>query len=435
MTRSAPVLAPPPQLVPFVPDPRAELPTSAEVVVVGGGMLGASAAYHLARAGMRPLVIEANSPAWGASGRNAGIAMAGVGDHFQRVTGLVQESGGRSILDYTMRSLDMLEAWDAELPDGIEWDRFGSLDLATDEDEEERVRRTTWLQAGEGLEVRIVSGAELDDLAPGLAPGTVRSAKWTPQDAKLNPFRLCFALLDAVRAAGGTVVTGVRVDRLRATGGRLTGLATSRGDVATGAVLLATNAWTPALAPHLAANLTPIRETVCVTEILPFSIGRPGFETNQCNEYWRQMRTGEVVVGGFAVGDEGMGIGSYSMRVRPGVPPRLAGLLAALHPQLAEARIARCWAGLLDFASLEMPMAGPLPAPDGTPLPGAYVAAGLTGHGLPYAPILGLLLSELISTGRSKTLPLAPFDPMRYIGAAHPPTWLGPSPGNTALPR
>ncbi len=62
------------------------------------------------------------------------MALAGLGGHFARVTALVQESGGRSILDYTMRSLDMLEAWDAELPGGIEWDRFGSLDLATDED-------------------------------------------------------------------------------------------------------------------------------------------------------------------------------------------------------------------------------------------------------------------------------------------------------------
>ena len=171
MTPSAPVLAPPPQPVPFVPDSRAELPTSAEVVVVGGGMLGASAAYHLARAGMRPLVIEANSPAWGASGRNAGMALAGLGGHFERVSGLVQESGGRSILDYTMRSLDMLEAWDAELPGGIDWDRFGSLDLATDEDDEDLIRRTAWLQAGEGLEVRIVSGAELDDLGAGAGRG------------------------------------------------------------------------------------------------------------------------------------------------------------------------------------------------------------------------------------------------------------------------
>jgi choline dehydrogenase-like flavoprotein len=96
MTPSAPVLAPPPQLVPFVPDPSADLPASAEVVVVGGGMLGASAAYQLARAGMRPLVIEANSPAWGASGRNAGMALAGLGDHFERVTGLVQDSGMES---------------------------------------------------------------------------------------------------------------------------------------------------------------------------------------------------------------------------------------------------------------------------------------------------------------------------------------------------
>jgi glycine/D-amino acid oxidase-like deaminating enzyme len=435
MTQPAPVLAPPPQQVPFVPDPRAELPAAAEVVVVGAGMLGASAAYHLARAGMRPLVIEANSPAWGASGRNAGLALAGLGGHFPRVTKLVQDAGGRSVLDYTMRSLDMLEAWDAQLPGGIQWDRFGSLELATDEADEERVRHMAWLQAGEGLEVRVVTGAELDDLAPGLAPGRVRSAKWTPQDAKLNPFRLCFALLDAVRAAGGAVVTGVRVQRLLASGGRVSGLATSHGEVATGAVLLATNAWTPALVPHLAPNLTPIREHVCVTEVLPFSIGKPGFEANQCNEYWSQMRSGEVVVGGFAVGDEGMGIGSYSMRVRGGVPPRLAGLIAALHPRLADARIERCWAGLLDFASLEMPMAGALPAEDGTPLPGAYVGAGLTGHGHPYAPILGLLLAELIARGRAHTLPLEPFDPMRYVGVVHAPTWLGPFQGHTATPR
>ena len=435
MTQPEPVLAPPPQPVPFVADPRAELPTAAEVVVVGGGMLGASAAYHLARAGMRPLVIEANSPAWGASGRNAGMALAGLGGCFRRVTKLVQEAGSRSILDYTMRSLDMLEAWDAELPGGIEWDRFGSLDLATDEAEEKLIRHLAWLQAGEGLEVRIVTGAELDDLAPGLAPGRVRAAKWTPQDAKLNPFRLCNSLLDAVSAAGGTIVTGVRVERILATSGRVGGLATSHGEVSTGAVLLATNAWTPALAPHLAANLTPIRETVCVTEILPFSIGRPSFETNQYTEYWRQMRTGEVVIGGFAVSDEGMGIGSYSMRVRSGVPPRLAGLIAALHPRLADARIVRCWAGLLDFASLEVPMAGPLPAEDGTPLPGAYVGAGLTGHGHPYAPVLGMLLAELIARGRAQTLSLEPFDPMRYVGVAHPPTWLGPIQSATTIPR
>jgi glycine/D-amino acid oxidase-like deaminating enzyme len=398
-------------------------------------MLGASAAYHLALAGMRPLVIEANAPAWGASGRSAGMALAGLGGHFPRVTKLVQEAGGRSVLDYTMRSLDMLEAWDAELPGGIEWDRYGSLDLATDEAEEELVRHMAWLQAGEGLEVRIVTGPELDDLAPGLAPGRVRAAKWTPQDGKLNPFRLCHALLDAARAAGGTVVTGVRVERLLATSGRVSGLATSHGDVSTGAVLLAANAWTPALAPHLAGNLTPIRETVCVTEKLPFSIGRPGFETNRSNEYWRQMRTGEVVIGGFAVSDEAMGIGSYSMRVRPGVPPRLAGLIAALHPRLADARIDRCWAGLLDFASLEMPMAGPLPAEGGAPLPGAFVGAGLTGHGHPYAPVLGLLLAELISRGRAQTLSLEPFDPMRYVGVAHPPTWLGPFQGARTSPR
>jgi len=424
-----PDFAPAPEPVPFVPDPRATLPSAAEVVVVGAGMVGASAAWHLARAGMRPLVLDANAPAWGASGRNAGMALAGLGGHFPRVTAHVKAAGGRSILDYTTRSLDLIETWDAELRGGLEWDRSGSLDLAVDATEEAHVRHMAEIQAAEGLEVGIIGADELRELAPGLAVDEVRAAKWTPRDGKLNPFRLCYALLDAVRELGGTVVTGVRVDRLLARGGRVAGVATSHGEVASGSVLLATNAYTPALAPHLAANLTPIRETVCVTEMLPYRIGEPGFETNQCNEYWRQMRTGEVVIGGFAVADEGMGIGSYSIRVRPDVPPLLAGLLARLHPRMRDARIIRCWAGLLDFASLEMPMAGPLPAQDGTPLPGAWVAAGLTGHGHPYAPILGQLLAEAIG-GSTPSLSLAPFEPRRYTGAGHAPTWLDPFRGH-----
>ncbi len=435
MSHPEPLFSPDPAPVDFAPDPRVRLPAAAEVVVVGGGMLGASAAYHLARAGMRPLVIEANAPASGASGRNAGMALAGLGGHFPRVTRLVQEAGGRSILDYTTRSLDMIEAWDADLPGGLEWDRFGSLDLALTDAEADHVRRRAELQAAEGLEVRLVGADELGDIAGGLAADLVRIAKWTPGDAKLNPFRLVYALLEATVALGGAVISGVRVDRLLARGGRVSGVATSHGDVQAGAMLLATNAWTPSLAPHLAANLTPIRETVCVTEMLPVSIGAPGFETNHCNEYWRQMRTGEVVIGGYAVADTGMGIGSYSMRVRPQVPPLLAELLARLHPALADARFIRCWAGLLDFASLEIPMAGPLPAEDGTELPGAFVAAGLTGHGHPYAPILGLLMAELIAGGAARTLSLAPFDPRRYVGTVHSPTWLLPFQETAALTR
>ena len=435
MPEPEPAFAPSPEPVPFVPDPRSKLPAGAEAIVVGAGMLGASAAYHLALAGIRPLVIEAGSPAWVASGRNAGMALAGLGGHFARVSTLVRAAGGRSILDYTTRSLDMIEAWDAELPGGLEWDRHGSLDLATDEAEEAHLRRMAGIQAAEGLEVRIVESAELDELAPGLAPGAVRVAKWTPRDAKLNPSRLCHALLEAVRAMGGSVVTGVRVERVLAHGGRATGMSTSHGDVASGSVLLATSAWTPALAPHIAANLTPIRETICVTEMLQFAIGRPGFETNQGNEYWRQMRTGEVLIGGLTASDEGMGIGTYSTRVRPGVPPRLAQLLGRIHRGLADARIIRCWSGRLDFASLEMPMVGPLPAADGTPLPGAFIAAGLTGHGYPYAPILGELVAELMADGRARTLPLEPFDPQRYVGLTHAPTWLEPFSGTAPIAR
>ena len=423
-----PRFAPDPEPVPFAADASAELPAAADVVVVGAGMVGASAAYRLAMAGMSPLVIEANTPAFGASGRLAGMALAGLGGHFPRVTRLVQEAGGRSILDYTTGSLGLLRELEAALPGGIEWEDAGSMDLAITEAEERHVRHMAELQAAEGLEVEILEHADLAARQPALDASAVRVAKWTPGDGKLNPFRLVFRLLEAAQARGARVVTGVRVEELLVRSGRAAGVRTSHGEVAAESVLLATNAWTPALVPWVRHAITPIREHVLVTEPVPALLG-PGFETNQCNEYWRQMRTGEVLIGGFAVADDEMGIGSYSMTVRPQVPPLLARLLGELHPDLRDARVVRAWAGLLDFAALEIPLAGPLCTGDGTVVPGAFLACGLTGHGLPYAPILGLLLAELIAGGAATTLPLAPFDPRRYAGRALEPTWLAPFQG------
>ncbi len=421
---SDPRFRPPPQPVSYTPDPRSTLPDGADVAVVGAGFVGAFAAYHLARAGLRPLVIEANTPASGASGRLCGLALAGVGGHFSRVTRLVREAGGRSILEYTRRSLDILEAFDSEIPDGIEWERCGSLDLLTSPDEEEHGRALAQEQAAEGLAVEVIDPAAATALVPALDPATVHAAKWTPADGQLNPFKLVYGLLEAATSMGARVVTGVRVERIVARGGRVAGVETSHGAVAAGAVLVAANAWTPSLVPAIAANLTPIREHVMVTERLP-RVLLPGFETNLCNEYWRQEPTGEVLIGGYAMADEAMGIGSYSMATRRRIPPLLAGLLGRFHPALRDARVVRAWAGLLDFASLEIPMAGPIPTADGTPLPGGYLVCGLTGHGLPYAPILGLLLAEQIADGAAHTLPLDPFEPGRYAGAGHAPSWTG----------
>src|SRR5437764_8971739 len=152
---------PTPERVAFEPDPAVELPSGAEVIVVGAGFVGAWAAYHLTRAGMRPLIIEANAPAAGASGRLCGLALAGIGGHFARVNALARASAGRSIVDYTCRSLDLLEAIDAQLPDGIEWERSGSLDLLTDERQAADGRTLADLQRAEGLRVEILAPDDL----------------------------------------------------------------------------------------------------------------------------------------------------------------------------------------------------------------------------------------------------------------------------------
>ena len=197
-----------PELVSFQPDPAADLPKGAEVIVVGAGFVGAWASYHLARAGMRPLVIEANAPASGASGRLCGLALAGVGGHFARVNALVRASSGHSIADYTCRSLDLLEALQSELPGGIEWERCGSLDLLTDEGQETDALVMAETQRAEGLPVEMLATDDPSAMAPALDLGHVRGAKWTPGDGQLNPFKLVYGLLEAAhrawwREAGG----------------------------------------------------------------------------------------------------------------------------------------------------------------------------------------------------------------------------------------
>lgn len=418
-------LAPPPERVAFAPDPAADLPRSAEVLIVGAGLTGAWAAYHLTRRGVRPLIVEANAPASGASGRNGGMLLQGLGGHFPRVTALAQAAGARSILDYTGRSRELVVTVDGEIPGGVELEHAGSLDLFLGEEQRTDRERSAAAQRTEGLDVRLIDARQVAELEPALDRSRVLGASWTPSDLVLNPFRLTLGLLRAAVARGARLVSGVRVEALIERSGSVQGGHTSHGDVEADATVLATNAWTGSLAPQLALNLTPIREHVCVTEpVAP--IMRAGFETNRCNEYWRQMRSGEIVIGGFATVDEGMGIGSFSMDVRPAVPPLLAGLLVGLFPALADLRIVRCWTGLLDFAALEIPMVGRLPAPDGGPMPGAYVACGLTGHGMPYTPVIGELLAELITEGAATTLSLDPFDPTRYVGTRHAPTWLEP---------
>ena len=426
--RPDPNFTPAPEPVHFVPDPAVALPASADVVVIGAGVVGASAAYRLAHRGVRPLVLEANAPASGASGRNAGMLLQGLGGHFGRVNQLVKDAGARSIVDYTTASARLLAELDDELPGGFELDVTGSLDLFLDEEQRAHGSAAASEQRADGLEAQVIGPDEVVELEPALDRFILTGAKWTPSDSVLNPFRLTYGLLDAARAAGARALTGIRVERLLERAGRVVGVATSHGSVEADAVLVATNAWTPWLAPQVAANLTPIREHVCVT--LPLDRWmRAGFETNRCNEYWPQMRSGEIVIGGFATADEGMGIGTYSMAVNSEIPPRLAALIGMVFPALADVPIVRCWTGLLDFASLEVPMVGRLPDRTGAPIPGAYLACGLTGHGMPYAPIFGVLLAELICEGQAQTLSLEPFNPARYTSRTHSPTWLEPFAG------
>jgi hypothetical protein len=155
-----------------------------------------------------------------------------------------------------------------------------------------------------------------------------------------------------------------------------------------------------------------------------------GIRDDQCNEYWRQCGPGRSSSADSPSVTRGWAIGSYSMRVPSGVPPPLGGLVAAL-PSAARRGADRQVLGRAARLRVARDAdGGPLPAPDGTPLPGALRRRRPHRPWPPYAPILGLLLFRAHLDGAAEHAPARAIRTDAYIGTAHPPTWLGPFQGN-----
>jgi gamma-glutamylputrescine oxidase len=405
----------------------ATLPVHAEVAVLGAGIAGCIAALTLARAGVRVAVLDARHPGEGATGRSAGFLIRGTADHPVHVAASLGEERTLELWQYTVASLDALIALVESERMSCGLRRPGGLVLALDADEARDLEDSARLVSRVEPPGEIWTAAEVEHRT-GFAGFT---AGWfRPDDALLDPAQLCTALAAAAERAGACIVPGVRVLQVDDAPRAPLRIHTERGVMRADRALLAVNATLPSLASSWADVITPVRAQMHVTtpDLRGASLPWPVY-AHHGYEYWRQEPTGELLIGGHAASEEEMGIGTYSMTVRHEIAPQLARLLARFHPSLRDARVVRVWAGLLDFASLEIPMAGALPASDGTPLPGAYLVCGLTGHGLPYSAILALLVSELISSSTPRTLPLDPFDPQRYVGAAHQPTWLAPFEG------
>jgi glycine oxidase len=373
---------------------------ASDVVVVGGGVVGCSVAWHLARAGVAVTVLERGALAGQASGAAAGM-LAPYGE---------AESSG-PFLEWGLRSLAGFESLARELRDdsGVdpEFVRSGILRVATDAAGLDELRR----HAGafeDALEW--LSAEELRRAAPALTPAAL-GALWSEREAHVRSPLLVRAYARAAEAHGARVEEGIPVVGLLRDRARVVGVETADGPRPAGAVVLCTGSWTRTaaawLGPAMDFPIAPVRGQIVSLDAPPGAL--PSILWGVRGPYLVPKLDGSVVVGATT---ERVG---FDRRVTAGA---VAGLLrdaAALVPALGVATFRGAWAGLRPESPDGLPLVGPVPTVDGLVL-----AAGHYRNGVLLSPITGQLVADGLQ-GKGWSEP-----------AFLPERWLRPAPSADA---
>ncbi len=376
---------------------------SADVVVVGAGVVGVACAYRLAQAGARVRLCERSHVASGSSGACEGNVLAWDKE-------LERE------LPLALRSAQLWAELAEELPDDFEYDRKGSVIVAETEAELQAVAERARTLAALGVAGEVLDAAGLRREEPHVAPD-LPGGVLHPGDAQLEPRLATAALARAAAARGAAITLGEPVRRIvRAGDGRAVAVETATSRIATGAVVVAAGVWTPALleTAGLSVPVTPRKGQVVVLERSPVRFRRKLSEAGyvaavEADEAELQvaMVVESTPSGTALLGSSRRHVG-FDCEVEIPVAAAIARRAARFFPVLREARALRVYAGLRPLTPDHVPIVGPFAA-----APNVCVATGHEGAGIGLAPASAELVAAWY-TGAPPPLPLAWFSPDRF---------------------
>lgn len=374
--------------------------TPAAVAVVGGGVMGASVAYHLAARSQRDVVLldRAEGPGAGSTGRATGGYRAQYATAVNvRLSLLAREK--------FLRFEDETGVDPGYLPAGYLWLAGSAGELAT-------LRAGREIQHAEGLRDAVeVSPEEIARLNPAIRLDRVVGGAFCPSDGFIRPLKILEGYLAAATRRGVRVEWGVEVIGMRRDGnGRITALETSRGQLAVGAVVDAAGPWAASVAAMagVALPVAPLRRQIATTtpcDLLPADMPMTIWAGDG---FHLRVRDGRVLLLWPTPGAPGR---PFDASVDPAWIDAVAAMAHARVPVLRRATIDRAasWAGLYEMSPDKHAILGA--TPDCANL---YFINGSSGHGVMHAPALGQLLAEIVCDGRTSTLDVSCLNPSRF---------------------
>jgi glycine/D-amino acid oxidase-like deaminating enzyme len=378
------------------PDPPVETPQSIDssrrrdVVIVGGGYTGLSAARTLARSGADVVVLDREGIGWGASSRNAGQVLTGLRVDPATLVARYGPARARQVFETAEASLAFLESLIADERIACEYERVGHIQAAAKPAHFTDLRdEQTLLAHVFNHRVQLVSRVEQRrELGTDAYYGLLIDER----SGALNPERYVRGLADVAIRAGAMLAPGVGATEIRrAPDGWI--VATSSGEIAARDVLVATNGYTDHAAPALQRRFIPVGSYIIVTAplsperaaaLLPRR--RTAFDSKHFLHYFRLTSDDRLLFGGRA---EFSRPDQHSTRRAADI---LRRDLARIFPALADVAIDYAWGGSIAFARDQMPRAGMVD--------GMHYAGGYGGHGVAMATYLGDQIARRIAGGR-----------------------------------
>ena len=419
--------------------------TKADAVVIGGGITGCSIAYNLSRRGKRVVVLEKDDVAYEASGRTVAAV------------GLLGKQAGE--FELAQASLGIYDGLSEEIGYEIEFIKKGRLLPAESPVDVPYFEEMVEAARDGGIQPEMLTREQVKSRFP-VVEGHFEAMAYSSDEGHVNPTRVVNGFANAARENGAEIRTGCVATNIGVTGGRITSVETTQGEIETGVVVLAAGVWSYRLADRLGVHL-PV-------QIVTLSQGETGPAPPIIEQFvrggsycFRQTASGPVRVSN---GYRRQGVyhdlsmhdfrdlkvwlprlikqrNSVTMRVdlelmkhdvklflaslrgkRPPIVapvakepkydlPTVKGQLAAatkLIPSLGSLSIEKCWAGYIDITPDLVPILGPVDRPQGL-----YLSMGYSGHGFGLGPVVGKLTADLIVDGKT-TLPWEHFSASRF---------------------
>ncbi|MCA9834475.1 MAG: FAD-binding oxidoreductase [Thermomicrobiales bacterium] len=370
-----------------------DVPATAEVVVVGGGMLGVWSTYWLAKAGVPVVLLEKSAIGWGATGRNGGFLTGGAATGYPALIDLLGRETARQLFALTMLGQEL--AHEVVHEEGIDCDlrRTGTLSLALSASGLDGLQTHYELLRTDGFAGEMLDRQATQALINTPLAEEIAGAFLAPTGGLLHSSRYLAGLARAAQAHGARIVraevTGIH------TAGDHNLIATTAGSIEAERVIIALNAWTDTLVPETTNVIVPTRGQILAYEPRePIFTTATGADITPTGEYWQQTPDGSIVIGGCRADAPNKDSGVTDMTATPDVIAKIEGVLPRLFPNLSDLQVARRWAGLMAFTPDYLPVVDAAQSSVST-----WYGGGFCGHGMPFGPIIGRYLAQAAVDG------------------------------------